>query len=528
MRLENLLRNLPTDDAASRQQTVYKVMEGCEHHPKNEHVHPMPFRPTDGGPSVILALKRGLDTGNFFKSRLNSLLDGRSESPERGADSGGAGVLGPVRGDASGVVKAGHFDFIPNPIDAVGGVLEAGADLLNGGIGAAFLKYAAEHGLRLVGRVREEVHKLLLDAINKSLGMGDKIEALGVGDSYTLGGGVDAGWGADGSVEGAVEVTRTGDNCYVVSAEASAQIGLKLFEGSAAGAGGRVEFKFDNPEDAKRAALILAAGAAGVGAVASAASGNPAAALLAPALAPTGGDIKFLQSHLSSAEITRDMSAELDGKVEVGAFGNGAAFEGEISHGYRMEFENGKPVAIVRTSEVSVSADAARNLILSQVGEQAGSELTEAIGRGGAVTATLTVETRMALDGAKISDVASFLADPNPSAFVGVAETSIKASVEVDLGGHGVEAEVELSRMSIADAQRVAGDLLRGDVMGVLKNLPPGVSVSMSRFEDTGRNPHIDLKVQGFGIEIEGRSEERDRTPVCIGDCDEKRGPGAF
>ncbi|HEX8150111.1 MAG TPA: hypothetical protein VF591_23205 [Pyrinomonadaceae bacterium] len=462
--------------------------------------------------------------------------------------------------DASGVVEAGLFDFVPNPIDVLEGVLEAGSDLLDAGVGAVrealkrggrfllgvaevvidagnktidfvgdvandikaaadVLKFAAEHGLQLVGRAREAVHGLMLDAINRSLDLGDKIEALGVGDSYTLSGGVDAGWGADGSVEGAVEVTRTGDNCYVVSAEVSAEVGVELFEGASVGAGGRVEFKFDNPEDAKQAALILAAGGLGLGAAASAASGNPAAAVLVPALEPTGDEIDFLRSHLSAAEITGSVGAELDGKLEAGPLGNGAAFEGEVSHSYRMEFENGKPVALVRTTELSVSGDAASNLILSQLGEQAGSALIEAKGRGGEVTGTVTVETRLALDGARISDVATFLTDPDSAAFVGGAETSIRASVVVDLGGRGVEAEVELSRLSTGDARQVVSGLLRGDVRKVLQNLPFDVSGSVSSFEDTGSNPHLDLKVLGFGIEVEGRSEERDRTTFdCIGD----------
>jgi hypothetical protein len=125
--------------------------------------------------------------------------------------------------------------------------------------------------------------------------------------------------------------------------------------------------------------------------------------------------------------------------------------------------------------------------------------------------------------------VADFLTDPNPAAFVGGAETTIRASVEVDLGGRGVEVEVELSGLSIGDAQQVVGGLLRGKVKEVLRNLPFDVSGSVSTFEDTGRNPHLDLKVQGFGIELEGRSEERDRTTrVGIGTHNEKRGRGAF
>lgn len=552
MRLEDLSGDRPADAAATRQPMVYKVMDGSEPPPISERVRPLPFRPRDGEPSPIFALRRGLDAGSLLKSRLNSLFDGRLESPAHGSNSGGE--------DASGVVEAGFFDFVPNPIDVLEGVLEAGSDLLDAGVGAVrealkrggrfllgaaevvidagnktidfvgdvandvkaaadVLKFAAEHGLQLVGRAREEVHRLMLAAINKSLGMGDKIVALGVGDSYTLSGGVDAGWGADGSVEGAVEVTREGDDCYVVSAEVSADVGAKLFEGAAVGAGARVEFKFDNPEDAKRAALILAAGGLALGAAASAASGNPAAAVLLPALEPTGDEIDFLQSHLSAAEITGSVGAELDGKLEAGALGNGAAFEGEVSHSYRMEFENGKPVALVRTTELFVSGDAASNLIISQVGEQAGSALIEAMSRGGEVTGTVTVETRLALDGARISDVATFLIDPDSAAFVGGAETSIRASVAVDLGGRGVEAEVELSRLSIGDARQVVGGLLRGDVRDVLRNLPFDVSGSVSSFEDTGHTPHLNLKVQGFGIEVEGRSEERDRTTLDrIGD----------
>lgn len=561
MKLSNLLSSQQVSASAEQLSAALKTTGGRRSQPTSERARPPLVRPS----SDTFTAREGLDAGGLLKLRLGLLLDRGLEGPTRGAGFAGVSGLG-VSGSAdSGVVVEARF-HIPNPIDVIKGVLDAGGDLLHAGVdavrealerggrfllGAAevvidaanktidfvgdaandlkaaadVLRFAAEHGLRLVGRAREAVHHAMLDAINRSLGVGDKIEALGVGDSYTLSGGADAGWGVDGSVEGAVEVTRTGGDSYVVSAEVSADVGVELFEGAAVGAGGRVEFTFDNPEDARRAALVLAAGGAGVGAAVSAATGNPAAYALLPALQPTGDELKFLRSHLSAAEVTGSVSAQLDAEFEAGAAGRGAAFEAEASHSYRMEFENGKPVAIVRTTELSVSADVASNLILSQLGRQTGNSLEAAIGKGGELTGTLTVETRLPLDGARITDVSDFLTNPNPAAFAGSAETNIKASVVVDQGGSGIEAEVELSGLSIADAQRVVGGLLHGGVGEVLRNLPFGVSGSVSSFEDTGHNPHLDLKVQGFGIEIEGRSEERDRTVLgSIDTCEPRPG----
>jgi hypothetical protein len=527
-------------------------MEGC-------HTQPAPVHPLRGQSSDAFTVKKGLDAGSLLRLRLNSLLDRALEGPAHGPDFSGARSLSGSGSASAGVVETGfhfptpHIPHIPNPIDVIKGGLGAAKDLLHAGFDAVrealeegghfflgkvevvidaanktidfagdvaddlkgvvdVIKFAAEHGLKLTEQAREKIHGLILGLLKDALDVDGKVEALGVGDSYTLSGSAEAGWGVEASAEGSVEVTRTGEHSYVVSAEVGADVSGKFLGGATAGAGGRAEFTFDNPEDAERAALILAAGEAGFAAAVSSLSGFPVGSLLVPALAPTGDDMDFLRSNLSAMELTGSVGVDLDAKLGLGPADAGAYGEAEASHSYRMEFDHGKPVALVRTSELNVKADVTSSFVRSQLGPPADNALARAIDKGGEVTATVTAETRLPLDGTRITDVADFLTERNPAALLGKGETTIKASVVVDQGENGFEAEVELSGLSIDNARMAVGRLLRGDSKDVLRDLPFDLDWSYSSFTDAGDHPVIDLNVLGFGGRVEGRSEVRDRT----------------
>lgn len=404
-----------------------------------------------------------------------------------------------VQGVANVAVDAGR-----KTVDFAGDVA---GDVKDAAEGA--LKFAAEQGLKLAGRALDAVHNLALNTIDAGLGVGKNINKLGVGDSYKLGEKVSAGLGLDVTGEGQLEVKHTAKDSYVVSGEISADVGLKLGGGGMAGLGGKTEFKFDNAEDAKKATLVLA----GAGAAASTAVTAPELAL---ALVPHPGEISFLKDHISAIELKGNVSADVDSKFDLGFAEGGAAASAGLSSSYRVEFEGGKPVALSRATELSGTgtAQTAFNFINKNMSRQGMDSITGAINQGGEAKGTVTVETRIPLDAAKIPDVALFLASPTSAAFSGAAETSVKGSLVVDQGDKGVQGDVEISKLSGHEARQIVGDLVQGKVNDAFRGVKVDFSASASRFEDRGFNPSLDLKVGGFGIELDGYSEQRDVTAL--------------
>lgn len=403
-----------------------------------------------------------------------------------------------VQGVANVAVDAGR-----KTVDFAGDVA---GDVKDAAEGA--LKFAAEQGLKLAGRALDAVHNLALNTIDAGLGVGKNINKLSVGDSYKLGEKVSAGLGVDASLEGQIEVKRDQDS-YVVSSELSGDIGLKLGGGGMAGLGGKTEFKFDNAEDAKKATLVLA----GAGAAASTVVTAPELAL---ALVPHPGEISFLKDHISAIELKGDVNADVDSKFDLGFAEGGTAASVGLSSSYRVEFEKGRPVALSRATELSGTgtAQTAFNFINKNMSRQGMDSITGAINQGGEAKGTVTVETRIPLDAAKIPDVALFLASPTSAAFSGAAETSVKGSLVVDQGDKGVQGDVEISKLSGHEARQIVGDLVQGKVNDAFRGIKVDFSASASRFEDRGFNPSLDLKVGGFGIELDGYSEQRDVTAL--------------
>ena len=416
---------------------------------------------------------------------------------------------------AADVVKAGGRLALNGAevlVDAGSKTINFIGDVAGGAPGPVgdVLEFAAENGLKLAGQARGVVRNFVRDRIDDTFHIGDRIhnKNFGVNDSFTLGGSVSAAFGIDAGASSEIKVTHTKDG-YTVSSELNAHVGAGLEVNGDVGLGGRAEFKFTSAEAATKAALILA----GVNA-------SAASPLLAPALIPSGSDFNFLKNHLSSLDVTGSVAGTVDDKFGAGPVEAGVEAGAKIANTYRLEFEGGKPTALVRSTQFSlnVGADAALKLIEKPLGHAPGNKLTAALTQGGELNEAVTVETRLRLDSTKLPQLAKFLSNPAAAVFVGGAETSVKASFELDGGGRGVEEEVGVSGLSGKEARHVVNDLLHGRVGEAFNNLSVDPFASVSYFRDNGKPFHLDAKAANVGIDISGYSETRDvRDHIGIG-----------
>ncbi|MCY1014247.1 hypothetical protein [Pyxidicoccus sp. MSG2] len=454
----------------------------------------------DGFDVAKTGAKTAVDlTGKGIQAQVD-LLKAGADVATSAAKAGGRFALG-----AAEVA----IDAKKKTLDLVGDVAQAGGK-------AAFdaVKFAAKEGLQLADGLQQKVHDAALDGIDKATGLDGKIKDLGPGDSMKLSGKVGLALELDVELKGEFEIKREKDGKYVVSGEAGAGVGLGAGAAAHVTAGGKVEYKFDNAEDAKKGALILA----GAGATAA----NP---VLGAALAPRPDDLAFLQKNLSSVEIKAGVDASVDASFggEVGAGASAGASAGAAaSSSYKLEFENGKPKALVRTTEVEVSGKAEASVeLFGKLGKQTGTDaqgnpindsLQAFSGVSGEVKGKIAVETKIPLDSAKVGDWAAFAASPTTAAFAGAAETTIKGELTGDAGDVGVKGDFELSGLSGKEVQTVAGRLLHGDFGNALDGVKVDTKGSWGTFSDKELGIGVDAKTGGAGVEVSVNGLKRDYT----------------
>ncbi|HEX8284502.1 MAG TPA: hypothetical protein VF588_14145 [Pyrinomonadaceae bacterium] len=439
------------------------------------------------------APKEKKKNSNIFGSVADFVEDKTplDEMAEFGADAAGR-VVDVARVPANFVV-----DRARDVIDVAGDVL----DITPADVGKA-LETAATTGLKLGGFVLNKAREVMRDALNDGLRIEKQIKKLDVGDTYSLGGSVSVGWGVGGGVGGDIEIERTAEG-FTVSAGANADVGLGLEFDASAKAGVRTEYKFGTAKEAKKAALILA------GASAAAVAPLP----LKPALVPSRGDLNFLKDNLSAVELSHGVSAELDAKFGAGFVEAGVSGGVELQASYRMEFEDGKPSALVRSVNFSASGEAKAALgLVKKFGGDVGGELTAAVQGGAKLEGNVTVETRIPLGPSGISHPDS-LADRLDS-----AETSIKATVTADAGERGVQAEIGVSGLSIRETRRALSDLMRGRVGDAFDEVDVAATGSFSDFKDSGYDFGFDLQFGKVGVDANIYAERRDvRHKIEIG-----------
>lgn len=447
-------------------------------------------------PSTLLAARAGLDFARFQKAMFNAIVDERNNSNETGDENSGF-VSNVV--DKAMALKPSDI-AVPlklDPSKAINPLIDFG-------------KGVAESGKAVFDSARQAV----TDVVNSYSEIND-VGKLEEGDSIVMSGkgsiGTEVGAGEEVGME--IKCTKkdpqTGETEYTVTLEGAPEINGSVggFGGSVGG-GAKTEYKFKSAEEVERFMQI---------------TGKMTQANIAGANSITKEDGAFLNQHVSSVEFKTATGAQYDGKVGIGkGFEIGAQPGVKVQQSIRIEYENGKPVNLVRVTELSGTGVGrfGLNLFKSKSGGEPppGTEpkgLSEINGKAIDAKGTITVETKIPLDKAELADVPTIIADPSGFALMDKAETSIKVAGEIDGGQYGGQYEMEISQVSGTEAKQIIEKTLQNKPEEAFQNVAVDVKKKFSVFEDKGLNINFDFKVGGVGVEYASRVEKRDVTVIA-------------
>jgi hypothetical protein len=285
----------------------------------------------------------------------------------------GSAVVGAIEDGLHVVTDVGEFvvDTAKGTVNLVKNIADATLDEVKGAV-----QYAIEQGLELAGDVRDFLRSKALDVAGQAVGTIDDLEE---GESVDLHADVDVSLGVSVGVNGSVSVTKT-DEGYVVAGEVGADIGLAGGGEGEVGLQGRVEMTCATAEEAKAAAQkLLLMGGSGVSPV------------LTPVLAPSPSELQDMMKHVTAIELSGTAAAEIKGLPADDGLSGEVGFETT----YRMEFEDGKPVALVR--KTSLDAELAASLPKEVTDALKASGLN--LNVGAKFEGSIELETRIPLSG---------------------------------------------------------------------------------------------------------------------------------
>lgn len=225
-------------------------------------------------------------------------------------------------------------------------------------------------------------------------------------------------------------------------------------------------------------------------------------------MGPTKEERDLINSRLSSIEIKNNVGAEFDAKFGIkDAVELGTKPGIKVNNSFKIEYENGQPTSLVRTTEISGEAGKF-GLSIPIVGSDKGFDLNTKLLPG---KHTATFETRVPIETTDKLDVVTLLADPLRATQLENAETTLKYTTENDTGPVGTQFELEIKNLSAGETEKLAHSLITAD-SSELKGIKFDVKSKHSVFTDTGINYGIDLSYKGFGVDASGLAEKRDVT----------------
>jgi hypothetical protein len=223
---------------------------------------------------------------------------------------------------------------------------------------------------------------------------------------------------------------------------------------------------------------------------------------------PTKEESDLLKDRLSSVEVKNSVGVEFDAKIGIkDAVDFGAKPGVKVNQSLKVEFENGQPISLIRTTEISGEAGKF-GLSIPLVGSDKGLDLNTKILPG---KHTATFETRVPIETTNKLDIATLLMDPLRATQIENAESTLKYTVENDAGPVGTQFELEIKNLSADETGKLVHCIVTADP-SELKGMTFDVKSKHSVFTDTGINYGIDLSFKGFGIDASGLAEKRDVT----------------
>lgn len=477
-------------EAALRAQGKNKAADGLHDNEHEDHGLGIP------GPFDDWAVAGAEEVIDFAGDVAGVIGDGLGTVVGFGAD-----VVGGV---VHVVAEAGEFavDTVKGTVNLVGDAASWTADQVK-----EAATWAAEQGLELAEGLQQRAHQMALDGLESVLDVGGHIAQLGDHESWTIGGEGNVQVGVGVGVSGDVTVTNNGDGTYEITAELDASIAGEFLGELTGGLGGKVTFTADSPEEAKRIALELAA----IGAALAAPDPVSKAILL-----PLNGDsFNTLKENISSIEVTGSLSVSAELEAAFGVAEIGASAEVGVETGYRVDFENGEPSALVRITTVEGEVAASLGMqLLDDAGEQFGT----LAGGSANVNASITVETSIPINGGSISSLPAFLASPMTAVVANAATTTVHLEAEGQasaLGqGGGWHAELDISDIDGSEAQSVVKQLLAGNLRNAFAGVEVETHSTTYTFVDSDGSPipDINLDLGPVELELETHATMRDVT----------------
>lgn len=406
-------------------------------------------------------------------------------------------------GVAEFVTDAGTFvaDATAGTIDFVGDAANAGWDTVSNAV-----QIAAEQGMALTGELATRARQFARDTLLGPLDIGGNTASLGVGDKYTFAVGGEVSAGTSVAAAGEISIERTqenGQDTYTVSASLEVDIGLTIPGATVSvGAGGKVEYEFDNPQDAARAAEIIAMAAA-----AKAMEATPGFKPLSDVMMPSQEDMDFLNGNLSAVEISGDVALGVEAELGLGD-AIGASGEAGAGATLRVEFQDGQPafVEIKGKAELKASGD----LTLPLVGDIGGDGLTVS---GGEIEGSAEVEVTRRYPVKPGTTMGDLLTDPGGSIDRSQEEVSTKLTLELSGNGgggdRGVKVEIDLSAIPPDQLVGYLAQAASGNP-GPLIQAAQGQPRTDEYYTDRGIDEEPELTIGGQGFKLKVQSEVRD------------------
>lgn len=449
--------------------------------PEAKHIETPSVQKSPSNPSEALAAKGGVDNAQLQKLKLSAKAEGKiqdSDSP--------LSKLHKIF-ENSGIGKPLIFPVSKEAAETV-----------------AKSKNLLDQARSIFDTARNKAFDTVYDLVDVAAGKVLDPSTLKENDSIKIGGkGSLSGEIFGGGLETSYEIKRspndpkTGEPEYVIGFDTSPSLSAGLGDlGVSVSAGAKMEYKFKSPEDVEKFMRLQGKLLQG-----------PALSLLNPL---TKEEAAFLKDHISTIELKKGAGVSFDQNFGIGEYGSyGISPEAKLQDGLKIEFENGKPVSLVRTTEVSLSGSDKIGGSFEKLG---GVPLNSFKLNGGSeYKGTITVETKVPLDQSKAIDIAELMFSPISAAQKDQAETTIKVAVEKDDGLGGIQGEVEVSNLSGKEARQIFGNLVTTDpnLDKAFEGVKVDLKTKVSSFQDRGINTKVDLDYKNIGVAFDVQAERR-------------------